>query len=191
MKLNLKEVGRPALILMLICLIVTAALGGVDALTRDTIAQQQAEAEQAARVEVLPNATEFKPVDGRTDVYAGLASSGEVSGYVIVTEASGYGAKLRVMTGIGTDGCVTGVTVLSHEETVGLGANCTKEEFRDQFADNPTTEGYTVYKPGATPPAEGGIEALTGATITSNAVVQAVNHALTVFQTITGGKAVG
>lgn len=187
MKMDLKAVLRPALTLMIICLIVTVGLAGTDALTKERIAALAAEAEQSARSEVLPDAAEFAAYD--ENVFVGKDQTGAVTGYVIVTESSGYGGKMRVMCGITADGKLCGITVLSHGETVGLGANCTKEEFRTQFAGPLPPDGYTVYKAGATPPAEGGIAALTGATISSNAVVTAVNNAMQVFESIRDGGA--
>lgn len=182
MKLDMKTVLRPALILMVICLIVTAGLGGVDALTKDRIAQLAAEAEQKARAEVLPVAETFEAVNEENTIFAGKDSTGAVTGYVIVTETSGYGGKLRAMTGITAAGEVTGVTILSHNETVGLGANCTKESFRIQFLGVLPEGGYAVYKMGGTVPAQGGVEALTSATISSSAVVKAVNDAVAIFR---------
>ena len=182
MKLDMKTIMRPALTLMIICLIVTAALGGVDALTKDRIAQLAAEAEQAARAEVLPAATTFEPINDEETVFAGKDSAGSITGYVIITESSGYGGKLRVMTGISAAGEVTGINILSHNETVGLGANCTKPSFRNQFLGRLTGNGFSVYKPGSAAPSEGGVEAITSATISSNAVVKAVNDAVAIFR---------
>jgi electron transport complex protein RnfG len=181
MKLDIKTILRPALTLMIICLIVTAGLGGVDALTKDRIAQLAAEAEQKARAEVLTTATTFNALSDT--LYIGKDATGAKTGYVIVTETNGYGGKLRVMTGIAINGEVTGVSILSHSETVGLGANCTKKSFWGQFVGKiPTGDKYTVYKFGTAAPAEGGIEAISSATISSNAVVKAINDAVTIFR---------
>ncbi len=187
MKLDLKTILRPALTLMIICLIVTAGLGGVDALTKDRIAQLAAEAEQQARAEVLTTADSFEALSNK--LYIGKDSAGAKIGYVIITEASGYGGKVRVMTGIDVDGAVTGVSILSHNETVGLGANCTKESFWGQFLGKiPGGNKYTVYKFGTAAPSEGGIEAISSATISSNAVVKAINEAVTIFRAQEGAE---
>ena len=71
------------------------------------------------------------------------------------------------------DGKVTGVNILSHSETAGLGANAVKESFRDQFVG--LVKGITVSKD---KPGENSIDALTGATVTSRAVTKAVNAAI-------------
>lgn len=185
MKPELKTILRPALILMAICLVVTAALAGANEWTKGPIAEQEAAAEQAARTEVLPAASAFRTIDGTENVWIGLNGSDTV-GYVIITQSNGYGGALRVMTGISADGAVTGVSILSNNETVGLGANCVKSGFRAQFGTTLPENGFSVYKNGGNVPAEGGVEALTGATITSNAVVRAVNEAADIYRSITG-----
>ena len=72
------------------------------------------------------------------------------------------------------DNAVTGVSIVDHAETSGLGANCVKESFRNQFIG--ATGGLAVNKDGGT------IDALTGATITSRAVTRAVNNAVACVQ---------
>ena len=181
MKPDWKQIVRPAVVLTVICVVVTALLGGANELTRDAIAAQEAAAEQAARSEVLPEAKEFRSSDAET-VWIGSAGGADV-GYVCITQANGYGGRLRVMTGVSADGEVTGVSILSQNETVGLGGSCVKPSFRSQFLGRIPDGGYSVYKAGSDP-YSGGIAALTGATITSNAVVSAVNEAVRICQSM-------
>ena len=131
---------------------------------------------------MLPGASEFR-ASGTENVWIGAANGADV-GCVCITQTNGYGGALRVMTGISADGAVTGVSILKNSETVGLGANCVKESFRSQFVGAVPEKGYSVYKAGGDIPASGGIAALTGATITSNAVVAAVNEALQLYRTL-------
>ncbi len=84
-----------------------------------------------------------------------------------------YGGEILLMVGVGNDGAVTGVEVVSHSETSGLGANATKEEFRSQFKG--VSQSVAVTKDG------GQIDALTGATVTSRAVCDGVNAALSCY----------
>ena len=77
------------------------------------------------------------------------------------------------MTGVDIDGKVTGVNILSHSETAGLGAKAAETSFRDKFVG--LVNGITVSKDKA---GENSIDAITGATITSRAVVNAVNAAI-------------
>lgn len=91
------------------------------------------------------------------------------AGYVVQVAPSGFGGVLDVMVGVNTDGTCSGVSIISHSETSGLGANATKEDFRSQFEGK---SNVAVTKDG------GDIAALTGATITSRAVCDGVNAAI-------------
>lgn len=178
MKISAKEVLTPTLTLFLICLITTALLSGTNLLTRDSIERQKREAEENARRVVLSTAESFElSADG--SYYIGKRGGDDV-GYVFTTSAKGYGGDLEVMTGIGADGKVTGVSILSQNETPGLGANAEKEDFRGQYLQAVPEKGFSVVKSGS--PADGEIQAMTGATITSSAVTDAVNQAVSLYR---------
>lgn len=87
------------------------------------------------------------------------------------------------MTGISVDGDITGVVLLDHEETPGLGANAEKDSFTDQYQQSATE--LEVVK--TEPVSDGEILAITGATITSTAVTNAVNSAVEQYEEIMGG----
>lgn len=177
--MNIKEVLKPTAILFVICVVVSAALAGTNLLTRDRIAQAQAQKAEESRMIVLPGAESFEERDGH---YAGLDGGGNTVGYVFETEGKGYGGSVNVMTGISAEGSITGVVILSHGETPGLGANAEKESFREQYKQ-PVADlanGISVVKFQA--PKEGEIQAMTGATITSTAVTNAVNSAIEQYQ---------
>lgn len=181
MKITAKDILKPALILFVICLVVTALLAGTNLLTKDKIAEQSAlEAEQSRKV-VLSDADSFEEADG---YYIGKANN-ETVGYVFQTEAKGYGGAVKVMTGISADGQITGVVILEHSETPGLGANAEKASFTDQFKQAAPENGITLVKNKA--PSDGEIEAMTGASITSRAVTNAVNEAITKYNTVREG----
>lgn len=182
--MNIKEVIKPAAILFVICVAVSAALAGTNLLTADRIARAAAQKAEESRMVVLPEAEAFQASEDGTH-YIGLnkeAPEGVVVGYVFETESKGYGGTVKVMTGINTEGNITGVIVLSHSETPGLGANAEKETFRDQYQQPVAnlTGGIQVVKFQA--PNEGEIQAMTGATITSTAVTNAVNLAIEQYQ---------
>ena len=84
---------------------------------------------------------------------------------------AGCGGTVQVMTGIDTAGSITGVVILSHGETPGLGANAERASFTDQYKQAAPENGIALVKNKA--PAAGEVEALTGATITSRAVTDA------------------
>lgn len=177
-KLDAKSVLAPAAVLFAICIVVAAALAGTNALTKDRIAQAALAKAEESRMVVLPGAESFEEKDGH---YVGMAG-GNTVGYVFETESKGYGGTVKVMTGISAEGEITGVVILSHSETPGLGANAEKESFRDQFKQPAANlaGGIQVVKFQA--PNEGEIQAMTGATITSTAVTNAVNSAIEQYQ---------
>lgn len=187
MKLNAKEILKPTLILFVICVLVSAALAGTNLLTEDKIAEQQAKKSEKSRKIVLDVAENF--AEAQTDsgtVYHIGTAGGETVGYVFETSAKGYGGDVSVMTGITADGDISGVVILSHGETPGLGANAEKEEFRSQY-EQPVPHGDLEVVKYQTP-AQGQVEAMTGATITSKAVTSAVNDAAALYREVKGGN---
>lgn len=189
MKIKLKDILVPTVTLFVICLIVSALLAGTNALTKEPIAQNELKKSQEAMQSVCPDAVSFEGEKGlEIEAYKALNESGEVIGYAIPVSSKGYGGDVAVMVGISSvdGGMVTGVEVLSHSETPGLGANATNESFRNQFKDNPSLHGFSVVKDGSGG-TEGKIDAITGATITSNAVKNAVNEALNIYMSLYEG----
>ena len=180
MKLDAKSVLAPAAILFIICIVVAAALAGTNALTEDRIAQAALAKAEESRMVVLPGAESFEEAQDGSH-YIGKAGNDTV-GYVFETEAKGYGGTIAVMTGISVEGEITGVVILSHGETPGLGANAEKEDFRGQFKQPVANSAGGIQVVKFQAPAEGEIQAMTGATITSTAVTNAVNDAITMYQ---------
>ena len=183
MKLSWKEILRPTAVLFVICVAVAAALAGTNLLTEERIAQQAVATAEESRKVVLPGAEEFQAQEDGA-YYTGSAG-GQLVGYVFETEASGYGGKVKVMTGIDAEGAITGVVILSHDETPGLGANAEKPDFLNQFLQQAPKGGLEVIK--YQTPGEGQIQAMTGATVTSTAVTNAVNQAIAQYNIVKGG----
>lgn len=181
---KLKEYLVPTIILFVICLVATALLGITNAVTAPEIEALAIQKEKDTRLEVFPDAASFgEKADESVNIVPALDGNGETIGYVVVTSAKGYGGEVEVMTGVTADGKVTGISILSHSETPGLGAKAkTDDEWRGQFTDK--TGGIAVSKDQA---GDNSIDAITGATITSRAVVAAVNEAIE----LAGGENVG
>lgn len=180
---KMDSIGTLTLKLLIITLAAGLILGLVYTVTKEPIERQQIETANESRRTVLPEAADFEQtdltafgVDGETygiieDVYRGTDSAGAPAGFTMAVRTNGYSANLCLTVGIDTAGTVTGVDITTHEETAGLGANATSPEFLGQYvgADGPLV--VTKTPNGVT----GEIEALTGATITSRAVTDAVN----------------
>ncbi len=104
-------------------------------------------------------------------------SKGERAGWVIKSSGQGYADKIELLVGVsGKTDTITGLFVLDQKETPGLGNKVIETRWRDQFIGKPAGSALAVTKSGASTPEE--IDAVTGATISSNAVVQIVNTAL-------------
>ena len=166
-----KYVLRLTVTLLLITGIVAAALAGVNAITKDAIAANQAKKTQEALTVVLPDAGDLQPValSGDNGIVSEVYSDGE--SYAVIVLPGGFDGEITMMGGI-VEGKVNGISVISHTETPGLGAvaaakNAKGEAFRGQFVG---LEGTLAVGDQ--------IDAMSGATITSNAVVTGVNAAL-------------
>lgn len=161
---------KPALLLTAICTAATLLLALANLLTQARIAENAAAKAAQSRMLVLA-ADEYVPLDDRQTVYEARDSEGHSIGVVVTTRAKGYGGDIEVMTGIRSDGTVAGVTILSMSETPGLGARTKEDAFLTQYsgANDPT---LAVNKDGGT------IDAVSGATISSRAVTDAVNSAI-------------
>lgn len=185
---KVKEIVIPALSLFIICIVVTALLGLTNAVTAPKIEELAVETQEAAKKEVLADAASFGDAEqtqlsGMTyTYYKGLAADGSVMGYVVETVSKGYGGDISLMVGVGVDGTVQGVSILSINETAGLGMNAENPEFLEQFLGKSGTIG--VQKNGSS---DTEIQALTGATITSEAMADGVNQALLVCEQLGGG----
>ncbi|MBO8485783.1 MAG: RnfABCDGE type electron transport complex subunit G [Bacteroidetes bacterium] len=176
------------LCLGIICLVSSAVLAGVYALTKEPIAAAAAAKTNNAITQVVPaydgepEAASIEAGGQQYDYYI-VKKDGEVAGYAITASATGFGGPVTVMVGVTADGTVYNTSVLSQSETPGLGAKCTEPEFADQFKNlDPASVKLAVTKDG------GDIDAITASTITSRAYVGAVNNALAVYRAIVEGS---
>lgn len=180
-----KEILKATAVLSVICLVISAALAGTNILTKDKIAQRNAQAKEQAMRRICKADTykeQTTSLKGETYTYYIAESGGQAAGYIFTTERNGYGGAVSVMTGIDLNGKILAVEILDvSSETVSLGQNAAKPEFTKQFKGK--IEQLKISKNAA----EGEIQALTGATITSTAVTDAVNTALQLFAQARGG----
>lgn len=187
-KLDPKAILVPAAALLIICLIATTLLAGTNLITSEKIALNAVETEKASRMLVLPEGKEYGEVttlESGITYCVGLDESGNQVGYVFTANAKGYGGTVAVMVGLDNEGIITGIEILSHSETPGLGANATKDDFKGRFVGK--SGELTVDK---TSNDGQNIQAITAATITSKAVTGAVNSVTAAFEelNLTGGE---
>ena len=186
---NTKFILKHALILFAIAFICSLLLILCNNLTEGRIAQLQAKAEADAQSEVLPEAKSFDTMDSTvmmllsdsrvSAAFKGTAADGSTAGYCIKVEPTGFGGKISMMVGVSTDGEICGVKITSMNETPGLGAKANDTwlaQFKGKNGD------ISVIKSGTAKDNE--INAISGATITSKAVSDGVNIAVSAVKTI-------
>lgn len=165
-----------ALRLMLFALISGLALALTNALTKEPIRQQEELIANEARAAVFPDADEFVKLEAEIpetyadvdEVYIAMRE-GETVGYAISLSPYGYKGDIVMTLGVRADGTISELYVNSQSETAGLGSRVAGEPFLSQF------EGIS-----ASPDAvSSGVDAITGATVSSKAVVSAVQRAVT------------
>lgn len=176
------------LCLMVICLVSSALLAGVYALTKAPIEAAAAAKTNNAIAQVVPE-FDGTPVEGTISVagkdytYYTVSKSGKTAGYAIIAAASGFGGPVSLMVGVTSEGTIYNTSVLSQSETPGLGAKCTEPAFADQFRNfNPSEKVLKVKKDG------GDVDAITASTITSRAYVAAIQAALDIYGAIAKGE---
>ncbi|MBR2187945.1 MAG: RnfABCDGE type electron transport complex subunit G [Eubacterium sp.] len=208
MKKQKDDIVKNTVFLLVLTLILGAILGSVYFVTKEPIAKQDKIKHDAALEDVFKDAAEFQEVEITEDLAqelrnsldgAGLAkqtvdevnsaldaSGAELGNVYSVTSSEGYGGDIKFTVGIDNDGTILGISYLSIEETAGLGMRATTDDFKAQFTGKQVPE-IKYSKTGAS--ADDEIDALSGSTVTTNAVVNGVNAALLANQIIMEGGA--
>ena len=200
------KIIKDALALTLITLVAGVALGGVYEITKEPIARQEAQAKAEAYEQVFTDAAAFEEVkmddtliqtirdqldqegykaQSIEEIMRAEDQSGEMLGYAFtVVTSEGYGGDIRFSMGVQNDGTLNGISFLSIGETAGLGMNADTPAFKDQFVGK-QVEKLQYTKNGATQDDE--INAISGATVTTNAMTNGINAGLCAFRVMEGG----
>ena len=176
----------PAIALTIISIAVAGILAVTNIITAPAIAKNAEKATNDALSVVVPSANEFKEVAVTTDeneIYVGYSVSGEEVGYAVSVSPLGFGGNIDIIVGFSKDKLVTGVEIVNSSETPGLGSKASDKEFKEQFLGK--LPPLSVIKNAE--PDNSSIAAISGATITSKAVTNGVNNALTVLNNYLGG----
>ncbi len=170
----IKDMVKLSIFLAVACAIAAAALSGTYVVTRDKIEQQKkAELNLALSSECLPDSCS---IEEKKDYFVGFDKKQKKIGYAFRVSPRGYGGAIDMVVGIDTKGRVAGVKILSMKETPGLGMKASESAFLMQFTGKTSSSPLKAKKD---------IDAITGATITSQAVADGVKQALTRYR---GGK---
>lgn len=198
----MKNMIKDAAVLFVITVAAGLILGFVYQITKEPIALAEEKAANEAYAEVFPGASSFEEREATDPSGDGIwqeqyqsvkidraleakDGSGTLLGYVLtVTSREGYGGDITFTMGIRLDGTLNGISILSISETAGLGMKA-EAVLKPQF-ENKNVSQFTYTKSGAV--SDDQIDAISGATITTNAVTTAVNGGLYYFQTQLGGN---
>jgi len=171
---------KPAASLFFAAVITVAALSFVYNKTYEAIEKQKYKAQEEAMKELLPKVSGFKEIQTEFTgsiraVYGGYQDNGVMTGYILKLSPAGYSGEIDFLAGVSIeDKKITGIRILRHSETPGLGALAVKENFYGQFAGH----DLSPLKVTKSSPGKDEIQAITSATITSRAVTNAVNEAI-------------
>lgn len=174
---NWNKIFKPIVVLVIICIVVTGALAATNGVTAPIITAATEEAERASRSELLPEAEDFDEVTGVevANVSAIYKSTNDV-GVVITSSAKGYGGDVVVMTAFNPDGTIKQIKVTEQAETKGIGS---------KVVDTPSYwENYQGLDASQPLVLNEDVDAVTSATISSTALINAVNSAIEAYNAI-------
>ena len=172
---NAKFILGITLKLFVICTLTALLLACVNALTADKIAQNAANEKTAAIESIFPefsSSEQINPVpDGVSALYA-ISSDTEKIGYAAELNPLGFGGKMSVMIGVDASGKVVGVKLISHSETPGLGTRVGEADHLNQYIGRDSES------------IKSDIDVITGSTISSNAIRDAVAKAISLYDMV-------
>ncbi|MBE6972931.1 MAG: FMN-binding protein [Ruminococcaceae bacterium] len=173
---NWNKIFKPIVVLSVICIVITGALALTNDITKPIIEEATRKAQEAARMELLPDATGFTQAEGInlanvSDVY--VADNGV--GAVVTSSAKGYGGTMTVMVGFTADGTIRQIKVTENQETKGIGSKVAGDPaFWTRF-EGLEAEQLVLNQD---------VDGLSGATVSSKALLAAVNSAIEAYNAI-------
>ncbi len=167
-----KQLLKFGLLLMLVCSIAAAALAYTYAKTKPVIEQRKIETEKEAIQSIFPQAAEVKIViKGENNFKVVFDQDQEELGVAMKVAPAGYSGPIEILVGVTKEGKVSAINIMNQNETPGLGTKTAEPKFYGQFAGKQDRE-LALKKDGGT------IDAITAATISSQAVAKGVQEAV-------------
>ena len=171
------EYAKPIVVLVVICIVTSLLLALTNQLTAPVIKENERKVAQAAYYEVMPAATSFVPVEGidNADVLDVQKDEGG-AGIVMKVQGQGFGGMVPVIVAFGSDGNIIAVKFLENSETKGYGSRLYEQpEWASQFTGMPA-ENFAISD----------IDALSGATMSTEGAVAGINAAIDGFNEVKG-----
>lgn len=179
---------QPVVVLTSICFIVAACLVTTNYFTKPVIEEMNARIKNQASQSVLPGADTFTKIEGFDEEILNLGGvdayrADNGAGIVVTVSSKGFGGQMELIVGYNPEGTVTGVQVLSASETPGVGSNALTEEYLSQYINLTGQASFDGAE------GENQVDAVSGATVTSKAVLKGMNTAEKIFQLVKGAAA--
>ena len=162
---------KKGLILGIISFVAAVLLSLTYILTKPIIAQQELNSERESISAFLPNIDKIEKIENEGKVYYKCYSQGRLIGYGLVIFAPGYSSEIKVMIAVDKQKIIKGIKVLEQQETPGLGSKIAEDEFTEQFKNKKAEELILGEN----------IDAISGATISSEAVIETVEKRVQEF----------
>lgn len=174
---NWNKIFKPIVVLVIICIVITGALAATNGVTAPIIEEATRLAQEKARAELLPEAEGFEEITGIEveNVSAVYGSTNDV-GVVITSSAKGYGGDVVVMTAFSPDGTVKQIKVTEEAETKGIGSKVVATpSYWENYKGLDASDALVLNED---------VDAVTSATISSTALLNAVNSAIEAYNAI-------
>lgn len=182
-KTNKYSILKVAINLTLACLISGVIIAITYYFTNPIAVANSIKLTNASMKALVQDADSFKKVDGKEGWYSAEKNYKPIA-YIVPSENKGYGGVIKLLVAVTPEGKVINYTILSHNETPGLGDNTGKDKFKKQFVGK-EVKNLVVVKDSSD---QEDIQAITGATISSKAVTAAVKKAATEVLEVKGAK---
>ncbi|MCM8780293.1 MAG: RnfABCDGE type electron transport complex subunit G [Candidatus Omnitrophica bacterium] len=158
----MREILKSGFTLLIICLISSGLVSFVYGLTKERISKQiKSQEEKVLKMILVDAARVEEKTAGNLTYYIGYDMNDRELGRAFIVKTRGYGGDITICAGLDKKGNITSVKILSHTETPGLGSKIADANFLDKF-NNRKAQDLGAY------------DAITGATISSTAVINAV-----------------
>lgn len=175
---NWNKIFKPIVVLVIICIVITGALAATNGVTAPIIEKAKIAAENAARTELLPEAEgTFTPVEGvEVENVSAIYVADNGAGTIITSSAKGYGGDVVVMTAFSPDGTVKQIKVTEEAETKGIGSKVVgTPSYWENYKGLDASDALVLNED---------VDAVTSATISSTALINAVNSAIEAYNAI-------
>ncbi|MDO4798307.1 MAG: FMN-binding protein [Coriobacteriales bacterium] len=167
----------PVVVLVVICVVAAALLAVVHQVTEPVITQAEEQKALGIYTSLFPNASTFEDTghtsDSCLEVMRAQDASNKTIGYVVVAQGKGYGGQVPLVVAFDAEGTVLDLVAMDNDETPGLGSKACDPTYLDQYV------GKSAHELG-----EGDVDLISGATITSKAVLSAFNAAVEAYEEV-------